>query len=397
MRIRPVGLHALAIVFLGTAIARAQPETPGPLAVTRWDAGRVDAAGASIPTVVYYPTDGGGPYPVVGVIHGSSRTGANMRVMAETLASYGFIAVTPNMPCNIIECNHDENAAQLSALLDWAVAQGGTTGSVLAGLVDGERRGLIGHSFGALASHLAAGRDDRIDAVVLLDPNDDVGVGAAAAGSVLVPSLQLLAQVPGACNSMWNEAVITPAMAAPKLQLTLAGSAHCDPEDPSDSICPTVCGNGDRATTPFFRRYAVTWMACLLAADESVAAWAGGPSFDEDVAAGVLLDVVGEGLDTLPCRGIPGADADADGDADVDADADPDSDAGADVEADADGDAEDAADLDGGSDADGGADAGGGDGGGCGCRAPGARPRDTGRTLLMLLACGMAVRRIRRD
>jgi len=337
---RPCAL-TFVVTLLAAGAVRAQPELPGPLAVTSWDAGSVDAAGASIPTRVYHPSSGGGPYPVVGVVHGASRNGSFMRVMAETLASYGFVAVVPDMPCTVIACDHATNATRLSALLDWAVSQGSTAGSPIEGLADGERRGLVGHSWGALASLLAVAGDDRIDVLVLLDPNDDVVEGATAAGSVGVPTAQLLAEDRGACNNQWNSGVVTPALPGVRLAVTLAGSAHCDAEDPSDALCPMLCGSGDRATTPLFRRYAVSWIACVLAADAGMAPWVGGPAFDDDVTAGRLQGVASAGLETLACRTLPAGDADADADADgagdagADADADvaPDEDGGADTDA----------------------------------------------------------------
>ena len=365
----------LGVLLLAAPSAKAQPETPGPLPVADWDAGNVDAAGASLPTRVYYPAGGGGPFPVVGVIHGASRTGSYHRVLSETLASRGLIAVTPNIPCNFLGCDHDENAAQLVALLDWAVAQGATPGSRLEGLVDGERRGLVGHSWGGLASHLAASRDDRIDALVLLDPNDDRGVGADATGSIRAATLQLLAERSGVCNNQWEEGTITPALPEPKLHLTVVRSAHCDPEDPTDGLCAIACGGGDSSTAPTFRRYAVAWLACALAADEGVAPWLGGTALDDDLAAHLVGEVAQAGLETLPCRVAPGADADADGDAAADADAEPEDAADADPDgsveevgrdetpADTTGDGTDAT-------ADAGGDGGGSDG--CGCRASGA-------------------------
>jgi diguanylate cyclase (GGDEF)-like protein len=374
----------VAVSLLQGGAAHAEPEEPGPLAISTWDAGRVDVAGTSLATKVFYPTEGG-PYPVVGVIHGASRNGSYMRVMAETIASRGFVAVVPTIPCNVYDCDHDANAAQLAALLDWAVAESSRAGSALEGLVDGERRGLVGHSWGGLASHLAAARDDRIDALVLLDPNDDLGVGAAEAGAIVAPTLQVLAERTGVCNSMWDEGVVTPALTVPKLQVTISSSGHCDPEDPSDALCPIACGSGDRATTPLFRRYAVAWISCVLGGDTSVAPWAGGASFEDDVAAELLRDVVIDGVDDLPCRSAapPDGDADADSDGDTDADGDADSDSDLDADADADADADSDADAD----ADVTGDASSGEGAeGCGCRAAGGRWPDAGVMLMVAIA-----------
>jgi dienelactone hydrolase len=333
-----VVVAAFSLVVVSSGPARAQPEDPGALEVAEWDAGGVATAGATIPTRVFYPSDGGGSYPVVGVVHGASRNGSFMRVMAETIASRGCVAVVPDMPCEVYVCDHDANAEQLSALLDWAVAQSSTAGSPIEGLVDGELRGLVGHSWGGLASHLATARDGRIDALVLLDPNDDLGVGARAARDIAVPTMQLLAQSASGCNSMWNEDIITPALGGPYAQLTITRSGHCDPEDPSDALCPLVCGGGARETAPIFRRYAVAWIVCALGIDASVAPWVGGEGLDEDVVTGLVRDPVFGGSDILPCLGVPFPDGDADADLDGDMDLDSDADLHGDTDPDADAD-----------------------------------------------------------
>ncbi|MBX3274460.1 MAG: hypothetical protein KF729_29615 [Sandaracinaceae bacterium] len=305
------GCAALAL-WLGAAGAAAQaPEERGGLEIAEWNAGRVTAAGLSLPTRVIHPARGG-PYPVVGVIHGAGRDGGRHVELARTLASRGLVAVLPDMPCSVVGCDHDANAAALSALLEWAEAQGATAGSPLAGLVDGSRRGLIGHSWGGLSSHLAASRDASIMALVLLDPNDNSArQGRGAAAAVRAASAQLLAAVPGSCNGLWDEDAITPAVATPALELTVTRSGHCDPEEPGDSLCPLGCGRGDAATSATFRRYAVAWVACVLSGDAAMASWLGGPSMTAD-EAGRIEGVVRRGLDALPCRGAaPGEDAGA--------------------------------------------------------------------------------------
>lgn len=205
---------------LGASTARAQdPAALGPHAVTEWDAGRVSAASLSVPTVVVYPVDRG-PHPVVGVFHGYEGESVDHQLLARTLASYGLVVIRSTMPCRIATgCDHDANAAAISALLEWAVAQGAMGGSTLWGRVDGTRRGLIGHSFGALNVHVAGARDPSIDAVVLIDPNDDVGLpGRLATSRVTAATAQILAGIPGTCNSLWDEGAITPMLPAPKLE-----------------------------------------------------------------------------------------------------------------------------------------------------------------------------------
>lgn len=301
--------------MLAPTAGRAQaPETRGSLTFMVWDAGMIPAAGTNIRTRVYYP-DTGGPYPLVGVIHGANANGGYHTELASTLASRGFVCVVPDMPCGVTSCDHDANQRQISALLEWAVAQSADGASRVAGRIDGSRRGLIGHSWGGLSSHLTAARDPSIDSVVLLDPNDDGGVGLAATSTITAPVLQLLAEVPGACNSAWQEAMVRARLTPPNLQMTLNGSGHCSPGE-MDLFCSFACTAGDNSTTPLFRRYAVAWTACVLAGDTSMAGWVGGSDFGAQVSSGVVEGVFETGLGTLPCRagGLPDA-----GPSDVDA------------------------------------------------------------------------------
>jgi MYXO-CTERM domain-containing protein len=372
---RPTTVLLVTAMWLAPATCFAQmPEERGALTVAEWDAGMVSAAGASIRTRVVYPSSGTAPFPLVGVIHGAGRTGSRHIELARTLASRGFVAVLPDMPCTIFACDHDANAAQITALLEWAVAQSATGGSMIAGRVDGSRRGLIGHSWGALASHIASSRDSTIDSLVLFDPNDDGTEGLAATPGITAPTLQLLAQVPGSCNSQWNEAMVTPMLPDPKLQLTVGDSGHCDPEEPGDAICPFGCGAGDASTSSIFRRYAVAWTACVLESDASMADWLGGAQMDADetaMDAGTDADAgIAPDVDSgTPMPGPDGAAGDDDAGASpgIDASATRDAGSGAPSES-----------------------------GGCGCAAPGAPTEDTTAVALLLLLALVVAHRRRR-
>jgi MYXO-CTERM domain-containing protein len=293
-------------ISMASLVASAHAQDPaelGPHAVTEWDAGRVMAATLSVPTVVVYPNDVG-PHPIVGVFHGFEGESVDHQLMARTLASYGLVVVRSTMPCRLTTgCDHDANAAAISALLDWAVAQSAMGGTTLSGRVDGSRRGLVGHSFGALNVHIAGTRDASIDSVVLIDPNDDTGVpGRLASASVTAATAQILAALPGTCNSLWDETAITPMLPAPKLELTVSRSGHCDPTDAADPICVFGCGGGDRTTSAIFRRYTVAWTVCNLIGDPAMAPWLGGAGLDADEEANVVRGVTLGGEGALRCR-----------------------------------------------------------------------------------------------
>lgn len=286
------------------------PDTRGAFTVATWDPGMVSLAGASIHVHVYYPMGATTPMPLLGVVHGASRTAANMAEMSNTFASRGFVVLAPDMPCNFLGCDHAANALQLRALLDWGVAQSADATTPLAGLVDGTRRGLAGHSWGALASFLAADGDPDIDAVVILDANDSMmdGDGHAAAPTFTQPVIHIMASVAGSCNSFGWSTEVVPLTPGPHLKLVVTGAAHCDVENPSDSLCPFACGSGDPALNNYFRRYAVAWMSCILQNDASMASWIMGSDLDADVSGSHIGGVTSALLSTLPCLGGTGFD-----------------------------------------------------------------------------------------
>lgn len=280
----------------------AAPEERGPHQIATLDAGEVSAAGAMIPLAVYYPTDLLAPGPLVAVVHGYVRNGSFMRVMAETIASQGMIAIVPDMPCTLLGgCDHDENGLQISALMDWAInASTNDATSPLYGLIDGSKLGVIGHSWGGLGVFMSGLLDTRYQSVVALDPNDDRGLAAMNAPMFDRPSIHIMASVGGACNSTdWGDTVY-PLTRSPHLRIRIVGAGHCDVEDPTDSFCPTFCNAGNPATTPLFRRYAIAFTTCQLMGLN--AEYIGGAALDADVASGAVDNVDSSMTDLFHCR-----------------------------------------------------------------------------------------------
>jgi dienelactone hydrolase len=315
-------LGAGAALVTGAGAAQAVPavplEDPGPLTVMQWDAGMVAAGGGTtaVPVLVYYPAGAPGPFPVVEVVHGFARNGSFHVVLANDLASRGAVVVVPDMPCGLAGCDYDVEATAVSDLLDWITTQGGTAASPVAGIVDGGRRGVIGHSAGGRAVFLAAARDPSIDVVVGFDPVDTSGAVVAEVGALAVPSVALMAAMDSTCNVNRDwEVSIFPATPAPSAMWEVTGAGHCEPEDPTDGVCELVCGAGDRAAAPIFRRYAVAWTMCLLGVDPSAGAWVNGTGVSDDVAAGLIGTPTENGTAALDCTGPPpgGSDAGTDG------------------------------------------------------------------------------------
>ena len=301
----PLRLVLAVTLLTRPTLSQAAPEDRGPHEVTTWEAGFVASAGVLLPTTVYLPADlaeQAGPVPVVAVLHGAGRTGVYMTEMAQTLASYGLIAVVPSIPCLPGFCAHGENARQISGMLEWAVAQGGEAESPLFGHVDATRRGVVGHSWGGLGSLLATAADPEIDAAVYLDPNDDFGgPGLAAAAEIEQPVAILRAERLGTCNSLWQNETYTH-FTGPRLELTVTGAGHCDVESPTDPLCPTLCGLGSADTTPLFRRYAVAFTLCVLTGEPAMAPFIGGAELTRDTMSTAIGGVRSDSLGGLPCH-----------------------------------------------------------------------------------------------
>lgn len=292
-------LAALASVLILRSAA-ALPEDHGPYTVETWDAGKVMVAGTEIRTKVLYGSNTDLAGALVIVMHGNFRTGQFHTVLAETLASRGFIVVLPDMPCGFNGCNHTANARQLSGLLSWATSTSTTPGSRIFGRLN-HQRALVGHSYGGLGSYLGTARDPSVNVVVLLDPKDDARAAETESPPVTVPSMHLLAEVEGACNGGWNNAVFGKT-SPPHLMLRVRGSAHCDVEEPSDGLCPGLCGSGDPTKSRIFRRYTVAMLECALGTSAEAANYLGGAAMADDQSAGTIDNVVAGGIEALPCR-----------------------------------------------------------------------------------------------
>jgi len=125
------------------------------------------------------PTDQGRPFAVVLVVHGFSGTKSMVREYAQRLATWGYIAIAPQLPFTnpvaLLKISHTESTKDLLFILNTICCEHEQSDSVFYGRVDRARLGAVGHSMGGKLSINASLLDGALGAVAGLDPVDGAG------------------------------------------------------------------------------------------------------------------------------------------------------------------------------------------------------------------------------
>ena len=174
------------------------PASPGPYAVglthkTFERAGNADGKPRVLDTWIWYPAAGtpgaaiaddappatGGPFPLIVFSHGSGGEPQFYRFITEHLASWGFIVAAPPHPGNTSgDCPCDggnivasarERPDDVAFVLDQMLALRNDASQPLGAIVDLDRAGIAGHSFGGWTSLFVA-PNGRFDAALALAP-----------------------------------------------------------------------------------------------------------------------------------------------------------------------------------------------------------------------------------
>jgi dienelactone hydrolase len=223
--------------------------------------GAPGAPNRTMPTTVWYPATGApsgaavsgaapdlthGPYPLIVFAHGFNVTPRKYVELLSRWASAGYVVVAPALPL----LNGDTpggaierldyvgpNIADLDFVLADALRRGMTPGDPLAGLIDGNRVAVTGHSDGevlalALAS-LPSWHDSRVKAAIPMAGNlANAGMLPAATG---VPVLHIMDDHDQYDSYLASIAFDRQSLPAPRALLTLVNAIHDVPfEQPSD-------------------------------------------------------------------------------------------------------------------------------------------------------------------
>jgi predicted dienelactone hydrolase len=280
--------------------AALDPSADGPCAVSS----QMVQVGGDLKTYFYYPTRSActtelvAPYPGIVIAHGFSMFGlvdmaAGMAGDAQHLASWGYVVAISVLPDDA-----EQRVTDVREVLSYFETQTATSGSFLYQSVDPNRLAVAGHSFGGATSLMVAARDQRIKAVVSMDPvyheanplSDEQPAfwDPQAEG----PSIQAPTCILGApssdCNSDSDYAEIYPYVGATHRALFfIAGASHCDFMDPGYALCATFCGRTtDPARLALAQKYTTAWFNYYLYHDTQNHTYLFGAAAQADIAAG---------------------------------------------------------------------------------------------------------------
>jgi dienelactone hydrolase len=174
-----IAAAALALTIVATACMPPPPAPPAPLSpmtigvthsVASQQFGFVDTSrptapygyypgspSRSLPTTVWYPSDGGGPFPLVVFAHGFGVTPANYGALLSRIASAGYVVAAPTYPLlsgqpagPTEDLDWDQLYADTWFVTTQVLDRSAGGDPVLGGLIDPARIAAMGHSDGAV-------------------------------------------------------------------------------------------------------------------------------------------------------------------------------------------------------------------------------------------------------
>jgi pimeloyl-ACP methyl ester carboxylesterase len=280
------------------AVSASDPSAVGPYTVTHTST-MIDGATA----ISYVPALGAGEHaPLVILKHGFQLSTANYAVLAERVASHGFIVVGVDTAGGIFggPTNIDERDASIAAI-DWALS-----GAPFASQVDAEHIAVMGHSRGGKVAVMVAAADARVDAALLLDPVNGCGPGAGysatcpdVSSAAIAGALHMPVGVMGETNNATggfmpcapmaqNYQTIYAGLTAASWAVawTFTGADHMDFTDDGGGATGGFCtdGPGDDATIRLdVHTMAVAFMRLHLRGDTAMEPWLTGASIPSGI------------------------------------------------------------------------------------------------------------------
>jgi predicted dienelactone hydrolase len=316
---RRLGMIVWDVIFLASIFEMIQtqipsdPSQPGNFTVAQISVTINNPAnGHSLATTIYYPSSSGAvdpsssPYPTLVFSHGFQSSVSNYTGNATHLASWGYIVAVPSFSDGWSGDNLTPRVSDIRAVLSYLESENVNTGSIFYQRIDPNRFGAVGHSLGGAASLAVAGEDNRIKAVIALDPASGatspfarvagIRAGAAATGyqTIVAPAL-IIGTPASSCNgnaeynSMYDDTG-----AEHKSKQVIANGSHCDFMDTSDTtfrnLCYAFCGGSfDQQRLDLAKKLTAAWLNYYLQLRSDYFTYIYGSQLTGDVQSGKII------------------------------------------------------------------------------------------------------------
>lgn len=260
----------VAVAVAALLIAACDFRGPNPTdAILNASTGPFTTATLTVPTsagfgggIIYYPTNTPGPFAMISVSPGFTENGSAVANWGPRLASHGFVTIIIDTVDPNSLSPADRSTQQLQAL-DYVAAQGDNASSPIAGLVDGNRRGVMGHSMGGGASLISAQNDPTLMAAVGLAPFNF----GSSFPNITVPTMIVACQ---------NDGVADPDVhALPMYDSIPASTRKSYIEDTGGNH---FCANTPTGASGEDGRFVVAWFKRMLDSDTRYNPWVCGAS-----------------------------------------------------------------------------------------------------------------------
>jgi triacylglycerol lipase len=277
---RKLPIRRLAAVFLvALVIAACDIKGPDPTdAILTANSGPFGVGTVAVPSsagfgggTIYYPTGVDGPFAVISVAPGFTETASSLD-WGPRLASHGFVTIAFNTS-NTMELPAARSTEQIQAL-NYAISQSNNASSPIAGLVDPNRRGVMGHSMGGGGTLISEQNDPSLRTGMPLAPWNT----STNFSNVTVPTLVFacqndnIAPVNQHASPMYNS---IPA-STNKSYISIAGQNH-------------FCANAASGGSGQVGKFAVAWFKKFLDGDTRYDPWVCGAS--KPVISSAINDV----------------------------------------------------------------------------------------------------------
>jgi predicted dienelactone hydrolase len=272
------------------------PEQPRELDTVVWypttpGAGPIDGGTGG---VVDAPIDAsGGPYPVLLFSHGSCGYPLQSTFLLPVIASRGYVVIAPPHPGNTLSefpsCaspqaqveSAQERPQDMIFVLDEMLTANGAPASDFFGVLDPDRIGMSGHSFGGFTTYFVVDLDPRIKVAVPMAP-----ATPGNQATIEVPFLLMLGNIDSTVNNGTARTAYVNSP-SPKYKVEIEHAGHFAFSNlcfPSPDCNPPTTLTQDEAHAHVLR-WVVPFLEWYLRGDDTFAAF-----FEEPVPKGVLFE-----------------------------------------------------------------------------------------------------------